>query len=288
MSSTRTRAKTKARRPFGGVAAVNHAITLLKALPSNGGSLGVNELSRRVGLHKSTVSRLLSTLGQHEFIERNGGNGQINLGIGLIALVSPLLGKLDVVKAAKPILDMVARETGETASLALWSGHEAVMVEQTLGSRAVVHYAWPGKCVPAHTTAAGKAFLAHLPAAVLDKVLASGLKRHTPFSIVEPAALLCELDDVRRCGFAGNDQENELESCGIASIVRNFRGEPAAALTVAVPKHRFDAQQRDAIIVAVLRAADQLSRRLGYEPKAADTQAESARETPSSGRHAAE
>lgn len=256
--------QTRARKPFAGVGAVTHAITLMKALPANGETIGVNELARRVGLHKSTVSRLLSTLGEHEFIERNAETGHINLGIGLLAMVSPLLGRLDVVKAAKPILDIVAEETGETASLALWGGHEAVMVEQTLGARAVMHYAWPGKCVPAHTTAVGKVFLAHLPPASLEKVLAAGLKRHTSFSITDPAQLKRELQHIRACGFADNDQENELESCGIASIVRNFLGDAAAALTVSVPKHRFEPHLKEAIIASVLRGAEKLSRRLGY------------------------
>jgi len=260
----RRKSAAKTRKPFSRVAAVTHAITLLKALPTNGEKIGVNELARRVGLHKSTVSRLLSTLGEHEFIERHAETGHISLGIGLLAMVSPLLGRLDVVKAAKPILDIVAEETGETASLALWSGHEAVMVEQTLGARAVMHYAWPGKCVPAHTTAVGKIFLAYLPQASLDKVLSTGLKRHTSFSITDPAELKSELEDIRSRGFADNDQENELESCGIASIVRNFRGDPVAALTVAVPKHRFEAHQKNAIISSVLRGAEKLSRRLGY------------------------
>ena len=138
------------------------------------------------------------------------------------------------------------------------------MADQTLGSRAVVHYAWPGKCVPAHTTAAGKAFLAHLPPDALDKILAGGLKHYTPFSITDPAELRRELETVRRRGFAVNDEENELESCGVASVVRDFRGEVCAVLTVAGPKHRFEPSQRDAIATVVLRSAGELSRRLGH------------------------
>ena len=246
-----------------GVAAVHHAIALLKALPSNGASIGVNEVARRIGLHKSTVSRLVTTLGQHDFVARNTEGNGITLGMGLIALASPLLGKLDASKLAKPLLDLVARETGETCILALWSGTEAVMAEQTLGSRAVVHYAWPGKCVPAHTTAAGKVFIAHLPSA-LENVIARGLPRQTRFSVTDPARLRRELVQIRSRGYAVNDQENELESCGVAAIVRNLRGEPCAALTVAVPKHRFRPDQREAIADVVTRAARDLSRRLGY------------------------
>lgn len=247
-----------------GVGAVHHAIALLKALPSDGRPIGVSELARQIGLHKSTVSRLVATLSQHDFIERQDGDGGVRLGMGIVALLSPLFGKLDVSRFAKPILDMIAAETGETANLALWRGTEAVMADQTLGSRAVVHYAWPGKCVPAHTTAAGKAFLAHLPCDALEKLLAGGLRRYTKFSIINPVELRRELETVRQRGFAVNDEENELESCGVASVVRDFRGEVCAVLTVAGPKHRFEPRQREAIAAVVVRAAEELSRRLGH------------------------
>lgn len=247
-----------------GVLAVHHAVAILKALPSNGQAIGVNELARRTGLHKSTVSRLVATLHSHDFVERQDGNGGVRLGTGIVAVAGPLFGRLDVSRVAKPILDMIAADTGETANLALWRGSEAVMVDQTLGSRDVVHYAWPGKCVPAHTTAAGKAFLAHLPPDTVDKLIVGGLKSYTPYSITDPVELRRELETVRLCGFAVNDEENELDSCGVASVVRDFRGEVCAVLTVAGPKHRFESRQRDAIAAVVLRAAGELSRRLGH------------------------
>jgi DNA-binding IclR family transcriptional regulator len=124
--------------------------------------------------------------------------------------------------------------------------------------------------VPAHTTAAGKAFLAYLPRAAFDRAVAGGLKRHTEFSITSPGKLERELRQVRERGFAVNDQENELESCGVASVVRNFRGEACAVLTVAVPKHRFAPRQRDAIAAVVTKAAGELSGRLGWAPGAAE------------------
>jgi DNA-binding IclR family transcriptional regulator len=253
-----------AREAFAGIAAVTHAVSLLKALPPDGTAVGVNELARRVCLHKSTVSRLVATLDRHELVQRDAENGRVSLGMGLVALVAPLLGNLDVVKAAKPILKTMAEETGETVSLALWGGQEAVIVEQTLGARSVVHYAWPGKTVPAHATAAGKIFLAFLPPDAAERVPQGDLRRCTPRTITDPAALALDLERARRRGFAVNDEENELESCGVAAPVRNHRGELSAALTVAIPKHRFDPSQQETMARAVLRGAERLSRRLGW------------------------
>lgn len=246
----------------GPIASVGTAIALLKALPADGTHLGVNELARRLGLHKSKVSRLLSTLARHDFVDRDPRNGRFALGVGLIALVGPMLGRLDVAKVAKPVLDDIARETGETAFIALWGGEEAVMVEQTIGTRAVVHYSWPGKSVPAHTTAAGKVFLAFLGEAMVKRALEGRLARRTPATITSRAALMAELAHVRARGYAINDEENERESCGIAAPVSNFRGDVVAALTLAIPKHRFVGQLKT-VPDAVVRAAREVSRRLG-------------------------
>lgn len=249
----------------GLIASVSTAIAVLKALPTDGTHVGVNELARQLGLHKSKVSRLLATLERHDFIDRDPRSGRVALGMGLIVLASPMLGRLDVAKLAKPVLDAIATETGETAFIALWSGQEAVMVEQTVGTRAVVHYSWPGKSVPAHTTAAGKVFLAFLPAPATDRALEGRLRRCTPATITTRAALAADLVRIRSRGFALNDEENERESCGIAAPVRNYRGDVVAALTLAVPKHRF-AAQLEKVPAAVTRAAQEVSRRLGWKP----------------------
>jgi DNA-binding IclR family transcriptional regulator len=250
-------------RESGGIASVLSAIAVLKALPADCTHVGVNALARQLGMHKSKVSRLLATLERHEFVQREPQGGKVSLGLGLIALASPLLRRLDVAKVAKPVLNAIADETGETAFIALWCGQEAVMVEQTVGTRAVVHYSWPGKAVPAHTTAAGKVFLAFLAPEALDRALQGRLARLTPHTITDPAALREELARVAAYGYAANDEENELESCGIAAPVRDFRGEVAAALTLAIPKHRF-AAQLETVPLAVVRAAAEVSRRLGW------------------------
>ncbi|MCC7280782.1 MAG: IclR family transcriptional regulator [Acetobacteraceae bacterium] len=250
----------------GGIAAVQSALAVLKALPADGTTIGVNELARRLGLHKSKVSRLLATMQPHDFVQRDAETGQVSLGLGLVLLASPLLGRLDIAKLARPSLNAIARETGETALLAQWCGREVVMVDQTIGTRAIVHYSWPGKSVLAHATAAGKVLLAFLSPDERERALAAPLVRRTRFTITDPRRLRSELARVARLGFAQNDEEHELESCGVAAPVRNFRGEVVAAVTLALPKTRFDPQAAR-VRGAVARAAEEVSRRLGWSPE---------------------
>ena len=212
------------RRLTGSVSTVEHAIAVLQALSTKDTAPGVNEIARRIGLHKSTVSRILATLERHGFVERNADNGRIALGMGLVTLVSPLLANLDVVKAGRPILDRLAAEIGETVSLSIWSGNEMVMVEQTLGASTVAHIARHGGRVPGHCTAGGKAFLANLPNDELEAFLRGELAQYTRNTITDPEALRRQLHDIRTKGYAINDQEHDLESCGVAACVRNARG----------------------------------------------------------------
>jgi DNA-binding IclR family transcriptional regulator len=135
------------------------------------------------------------------------------------------------------------------------------------GARAFAHYARPGQTVPAHCTAAGKAFLAHLPGSDVDRICSRRLERYTEFTLTSRTALLKELEKIRQCGYAINDQEYETESCGVAAVVRNFRGEVVAALTAAVPKHRFDRSRRQPLIDLIMSNAAEFSKKLGYLPE---------------------
>lgn len=246
------------------VSTVEHAIAVLKMLPAKDCALGVNEIARRVGLHKSTVSRLLATLERHGFVARSPDNGGVSLGISLVALASPLIANMDLVKAGRPILDRLADECGETVSLSIWTGDEAVMVEQTMGARAVTHIARHGGRVPGHCTASGKVLLANLPAAEQKAYFAKELVGYTPNTIVSPEALRRQFAEIRARGYAINDQEYDLESCGVAAGVRNARGAVISALAAAVPKHRFSERHQAELVRDIMRCADELSARMGY------------------------
>src|SRR4051794_22779047 len=241
---------------------VDHAVLLLKLLAESAMPLGVNELSRRLGVHKSTASRLLRTLERHHLVRRDAAHGRISLGPGVVALAGPMLGEMDAIAVGRPIVEALAEQTGETVSLGIWNGREAVIAEQVLGTRNVVSYT-RGRAVAAHSTAVGKTFLAFLPEAAVRAVLESSLSRFTPFTIVDRAALEAEIRQIRQKGYATNCEENELEACGIAAPVFDFRGEVAIVLNVAIPTFRFK-EQKENLAKVVIDRARELSSQLGY------------------------
>lgn len=227
--------------------------------------LGVTEIARRVGLHKSSVSRILATLEQAGYVERVPGDGRFRLGLGLIALAGPLLADLDVRRLARPTLERLVETTEETAALMLWDGHGAVVTEQVPSSHPVKHTAPLGTRWTSHLTASVQAFAAHLPARQIEPLLgawglagvAGGDERRRYEAV---------LDEVRRSGYAVNDGLTSEEEVGIAAIVRDHRDDVVAAVLLSAPRFRIPPARIAEIGREVAAAAAEISARLGSAP----------------------
>lgn len=246
------------------VAAARHAIDVLRTLSSASEPLGVSEVARRIGLHKSSVSRLLHTLEEAHLVEREQPSNRFRLGIGLISLAAPLLSDLRLLDVAKPVLEDLARTSGETVSLNVWDGEAAVSIHQVPGGNAIRHFAPPGMRNPPHCTAAGKILLAHMTEAEVKRVLQGALAPFTERTKVDAEDLMAELATIRLCGYALNEGELEPDVGAVASVIRNIDGVVVAAMVATVPMYRFEESHRTAVIEQVQSAAASVSRRLGH------------------------
>src|SRR5258705_13158746 len=113
----------------GDIRSVGKAIRVLRQL-EEGGELGVTELSRRLRVHKSTVSRLLATLERHGVVSRNPQTDKFGLGPALISLAGAALQRIDLRDAARESLTRLAEETTETVNLAILDGDQVVNIEK--------------------------------------------------------------------------------------------------------------------------------------------------------------
>lgn len=246
------------------VIAVRHAIEILRGFSANAPQQGVSEIARRIGLHKSSVSRLVATLEQDHLLERDRETNRIRLGVGLISLAAPLLANVKVAEAARPYLAELARRSGETISLSIWDGAGAASLEQALGGNAIAHYAPPGSRNPAHCTASGKLLLAFAPPDEIERTLARDLERFTPRTVCDRAKLRAEIATIRARGYALNAGEFAPDVGAVAAVVRNVDGDVVGAITATVPMYRFEAARRNELIALVKDTAARLSTRLGY------------------------
>src|SRR5215207_11458933 len=116
----------------------------------------ISEHGRKLGVHKATASRLIATLAERGFVERDPLTEKFRLGYGLISLAGSAVGGNDLVRAARPILDELAERTTETVNLGVLTGDSVVYVDQITGTRAIVSVSWVGRRTPLHCTSNGK------------------------------------------------------------------------------------------------------------------------------------
>jgi DNA-binding IclR family transcriptional regulator len=245
------------------VASVARALALLDEVARSDAGLGVNELARRIGVNASTASRLLATLEDGGFVER-APDGPYRLGLKLVGLSDRVLGQLDVRERARPWLIWLVQETGETATLSVPGGGEAITVDFVPSSSSVVSMARVGRPSVAHATAAGKVMLAFgATRASGDAGLAGELVAFTGRTITDRDVLAAELEAVRTSGIAEAVGEREPDLNALAVPVIGRGDELVAILGLQGPAARLPASIRRARHAPLRRAASELGRSLG-------------------------
>jgi DNA-binding IclR family transcriptional regulator len=241
------------------VAAVARAAAALDHLAAHE-ELGTNELARRIGVNPSTASRLLATLEAARLVEHVPASGRYRLGLRLLELGNAALARLDVREVARPHLEAVVEETGETATLSVAGERDAVTVDFVQSGSSVQSVARLGRPSVAHATAAGKVLLAFDGVALP----AGPLQRFTQRTVVDRAKLAAEVERVRRQGWAEAAGERETDLNAIAAPVFGADGQLAAILGLQGPEGRFDRPARRAALEPLLAHAEATSKALGW------------------------
>jgi DNA-binding IclR family transcriptional regulator len=255
----------------GGVRSVIRVSRILQAFRVNPGDLGVSEISRMTGIHKSTVSRLLTALTEESLVALNPSTGRYRLGPGIIALAASAEPDLFLRAAVHPSLVQLNANTGETVTLSVLEGFEALVVDAVAGPRALRVAVVPGTRNPLHATAAGKCLLAFASPELLDDYLARGvLDPLTNQTIVNPDELRREIACVRQRGYATNDEEFEVGVGAISAPTRGFDGRLVSVINISWPSALVTAPDRGRFISLLLDATRHVSGLFGYAPRADD------------------
>ncbi|HEY5436067.1 MAG TPA: IclR family transcriptional regulator [Candidatus Limnocylindrales bacterium] len=248
------------------VRSVDRAASLLLALGDCHGEAGVTELARRLGLHKSTASRLLATLEKRGLVEQDEESGKYRLGLIVIRLAERAERTLDLRSIAMPELDRLAKLTRETTGIGVLEGDQMLTVAQADGPNLVAVGDWTGRGVPLHSVASGKVLLASLPEREIMRLVRRGLDRRTERTITQLEPLLEELARVRRRGYAMAFGEFDRGLNAVAAPVHDARGQVIAAVDVWGPAFRVTPRRVPELVGLVREAAAAVSVRLGGTP----------------------
>jgi DNA-binding IclR family transcriptional regulator len=232
--------------------------------------LGVGEIARRLGIHKSSASRLAATLSTAGYLQPAGRAGRYQLGAKLIRLAGIVPDAADLPQIALPVLHPLVQRLGETGHIARLDGTETVTLAVVDGWRNMRMHSTAGKRSPAHATAIGKALLATLPPAEVERLYADiELEQRTPATIATVAELLERLVEVRRGGYALDNEELETGLRCVAAPVFDHGGRAVAAVGVSGPAARMEDDTLEAIAADVRAAADGITLALGGQPTSA-------------------
>jgi IclR family KDG regulon transcriptional repressor len=250
---------------------VRNAARLLKVFRSREADLGVSELARRLGLGKSTVHRMLTTLVAEGLIEQNPRTGGYRLGIVMFELGQAVRVHMDLHAAVGQVLGELRAQTGESSQVGVLDGHEVVYVDRLESAHSLRLFTDTGRRVPVHCTSSGKVLLAYLAAAERDEVLrAAPMNALTPDTITSREQLVAELARVRRRGWAEAINEREIGVASIAAPVRDVSGDVVAAISIGVPLARCSVTSLRRLAPTIVEAAEAASRRLGWSGEMTD------------------
>ena len=246
-------------RQGGRVQSLSRAIAILRIVADARGGIALNAVARAARLAPSTAHRLLTTL-KHERLVQDDGHGLWLVGPDAFAIGSAFLRERNILDFARPVMQRLMRETGETVNLAVEVEGEALYLTQVECEQIMRAFSKPGTRVPMHSSAVGKALLAELPASRVAAIVQQhGLPRITERTITQRSELDADLEAIRKRGYAIDDAEHAVGLRCIAAAIRSGEGLPVAALSVSAPAARVPDRRIPELGAIVRHAADEIA-----------------------------
>ncbi len=249
------------------IQSVSNACDILECFSLEEEDIGINELVKRLGLNKTQVQRLLSTLEYRGFVERSRVTGGYKLGLKVFELGQVYTTRLQIFKKAKPVLEYVVKECNETAYLGDLRGEYVVYLMSEETTKPVRAISRVGSRFRPHSTALGKAILAFSGDEVVDEIYPDEkLPTYTENTISTKSKLKEELAKIRELGYAVDMQETEYGVNCVAVPVFSYTTKVIAGISISGPVTRFSSERiENELVPVVVEAGKRLSNAMGYD-----------------------
>ncbi|WP_420714688.1 IclR family transcriptional regulator [Mycobacterium sp. Aquia_213] len=209
---------------------------MLRLLQAHPGGLNQAEIGERLGMARSTVSRILNALDDEGLVASRAARGRYRLGPEIARMASTV--RRSVVVDLHPFIEELSRELEETVDLSILDGDRATFVDQVVSPHRLRAISAVGESFPLHCCANGKALLASLAPEEQARAVPSRLARLTANTITTPAALHKELERIRVEGIAYDHEEHSEGICAVGAVLKGV-SDQKVAVSVPVPSQRF-------------------------------------------------
>lgn len=247
------------------VQTLERALDILEVLARSEESLGVTEIGNRIGLHKSTVHRILQTLCYRGYVDKEKERERYHLGIKIVELGIRFFNDLEIRKVAADILGPLAKSLDEVIHLVLPDDGEVVYIDKRESSQLVSMHSKVGRRALMHCTAVGKAILSTLSEEEVRHILnTKGMPGFTHMTITDPDRLMEQLKEYHHKGYAVEAEENEVGVLCLGTPIFDYSGRAIAAISVSGPATRMKEKGTERIGEELKRAGLEISAKLGY------------------------
>ncbi|PJB28954.1 hypothetical protein CO111_00190 [Candidatus Desantisbacteria bacterium CG_4_9_14_3_um_filter_50_7] len=255
----------KAKRGTAIIQSLDRGLKLLEVIGRSGTPLALNDLISALDIDRSSIFRLLLTLENRGYLERDDATRRYRLGGKILELSGKLYEGLKITDIARPFLEELTRKTKESSHIAIYSNGRSLLIDKEDSSEVIFVNMDVGRSEPLHCTALGKALLISFPKEKIKSLLSGKLEKYTRSTKTGVKSVIAEIERAGRQGFAVDNGEYRDGVRCIAAPVYDFRGKVAAAIGVSGPVSRIGAKKIKGIIKEVKSAAGRFSRKLGYK-----------------------
>ena len=238
-----------------GVQVIGRAANILRSLEDEPDGLSLGDIASRVDLPRSTVQRIVTALADEQLLISASPKSRVKLGPALVRLANATNNEID--RMARPYMEALSRELGETIDLSVLQGKTAVFVDQVAGTHRLRTVSAIGERFPLHCTANGKALMATLPDDKLERRLSMELAKFTPSTKTDQVELKREIEFIRRGDIASDIEEYTEGICALSLTFLDPLGR-AFAISVPVPTARFSSN-REHMESSLLKCHEQIT-----------------------------
>jgi IclR family KDG regulon transcriptional repressor len=240
------------------------AASILKLFGTDKRQWTLQEITDELGLHKSSVQRIVSTLEEEGFLSSDGGRNRFyRVGLQMFILGNVAIQEMDLARIAEPALKQLVEETQETAHLSIVEGGQCLYINKVACARSISVASKVGAKLPLHCIGVGKVLLSGMKEEEVDRIIMTlGLPQHTPKTITTRGALFKELERIRNQGFSVDNEEFEIGLRCVAAPITSPQGKLIAAISISGPTNRITDDALSMYSRHVIAAADQITQSL--------------------------
>jgi DNA-binding IclR family transcriptional regulator len=241
---------------------LDKALNVLETI-AQAGDARLSALAEATGYPPATIHRILGVWVRRRYVQQDPASRKYMLSLKCLEISSRMKDNLEIITAARPVLQRVVENTGETANLVSFENMEAVYIDQISNTKSLLRmFTRVGARVPLHSSGVGKAFLACRPREEVLEYFRSARKvRYTQNSLLKEAEFFRDLEETRARGYAVDREEFE-DGVGCIAAVITQNGEVAGAMSISGPSSRLLGSNTGRLAAEVLRSAAAISQRL--------------------------